>query len=59
MKGLGKPEGDLNTAQKSAAGIVVHAVGEAREALPGRKAESTVRPIRERWMKAQTVRSGK
>src|SRR5258708_4245250 len=36
----------------------VHLLGEASEALQSRKAESTDRLSRERWMKAQTVGSG-
>jgi hypothetical protein len=49
----------LTVRQKSAAGIVRHAVGKANEALQDRKAESTDRPGRERWWKAQTAGSGK
>ena len=39
---LRKPQGDLTAAQKSAEGIVGHAVGEAIEALHGRKAEQQI-----------------
>jgi hypothetical protein len=42
------PKGRLTAEQKSAEGIVGHAVGEAREALQRRKAESTDRLSRER-----------
>jgi hypothetical protein len=44
--------GSLTAEQKSAEGIVGHVVGKASEALQGRKAESTDRPNRERWLKA-------
>jgi hypothetical protein len=44
----------LTAGQKSAEGVVGHDVGKAREALQGRKAESTDRPSRERWPKART-----
>jgi hypothetical protein len=50
--GLSPLKGGLSAVQKSAEGIVDQAVGEAREALQGRKAESTARPSRERWAKA-------
>ena len=39
---LRKPRGDLTAAQKSAEGIVGHAVGKASEALQGRKAEQRI-----------------
>jgi hypothetical protein len=42
------PKGNPTAGQKSAEGIVGHAVGKASEALQGRKAESTDRPSRER-----------
>ena len=48
------PKGGLTAGQKSAEGILGHAVGKASEALRGRKAESTDRPSRERWLKART-----
>jgi hypothetical protein len=48
------PEGGLTAGQRSAEGIVGHAVGKASEALQCRKAESTDRPSRERWLKART-----
>ena len=57
-KELREPQGDLIAAQKSADGIVGQAVGKAREALQGRKAEQTDRPSRnddrrpERWGEA-------
>ena len=44
----------LTAEQKSAEGILGHDVGKAIEALQGRKAESTDRPSRERWLKART-----
>ena len=47
-KRLRLPEGSLIAGQKSAEGIVGRVVGKASEALPGRKAESTDRPSRER-----------
>jgi hypothetical protein len=47
-------KGGLTPEQKSAEGILGHAVGEASEALRCRKAESTDRPGRERWLKART-----
>jgi len=48
------PQGGLTAGQKSAEGIVGHVVGKASEALRCRKAESTDRPRRKRWLKAQT-----
>ena len=57
--GLGAERSAPTVRQKSAAGIVVHVVGEASEALRSRKAESTDMLSREWWMKAQTVGSGK
>ncbi len=47
-------KGFLTAGQKSAEGILGHVVGEASEALQCRKAESTDRPSRERWLKART-----
>src|SRR3954464_2347744 len=48
-------KGGLTAGQKSAEGILVgHVVGKASEALRCRKAESTDRPSRERWLKART-----
>ena len=41
-KRLRWPKGNLTTGQKSAEGIVGHAVGKASEALQGRKAESRI-----------------
>ena len=49
---------DLTAGQKSAEGVVVRAVGEAIEALQGRKTQRTDRPNRERRMKARTIWSG-
>ena len=57
--GLREERSSLTMQQKSAAGEVVHVVGKAIEALRGRKVESTDRPSRERWTKAQTEGSGK
>ena len=57
--GLRTSQGVLTAWQKSAEGVVVRVVGEAREALHGRKAQSTDRPSRERRTKARTVWSGK
>src|SRR5665213_484614 len=51
---LREPRGDLTAGQKSAEGVVDHVVGEASEARQCRKAESTDRPNRKRWLKAQT-----
>ena len=51
---LREPRGDLTAGQKSAEGIVGYDVGEASEALPNRKVESTDRRSRERWQKART-----
>ena len=45
---LRAPRGDLTAAQESAEGVVGQAVGEASEALQGRKADQTDRPSRER-----------
>jgi hypothetical protein len=53
-KRLRLPKGSLITGQRSAEGILGHDVGKAREALQCRKAESTDRPSRERWLKART-----
>ena len=52
VTGLGEPQGDSISAQKSAEGIVGRAVGEASEALQCRKAEATDRPNRKRRTKA-------
>ena len=49
-------KGNLIAAQKSAEGILGHVVGEASEALQYRKAESTDRLSRKRWLKARTRR---
>src|SRR4030088_1806069 len=46
-------KGGLTAGQKSAEGILGHVVGKANEALRCRKAESTDRPSRERWLKAR------
>src|SRR5919202_332002 len=53
-KRLRWPKGNLTAGQKSAEGVLGRVVGKAREALQGRKAESTDRPSRERWLKART-----
>ena len=45
---------NLTAEQKSAEGILGHVVGKASEALRCRKAESTDRPSRKRWLKART-----
>src|SRR6202161_3915534 len=45
---------NLTAGQKSAEGILGHVVGKASEALRGRRAESTDRPSRKRWLKART-----
>ena len=42
LMGLRKPRGDLNETQKSAEGIVDHAVGKAIEALQYRKVEQQI-----------------
>src|SRR6202047_474169 len=47
-------KGGLTAGQKSAEGILGHDVGKASEALGCRKAESTDRPNRKRWLKART-----
>ena len=57
--GLRTPQGVLTAGQKSAEGVVVRAVGEAIEALQGRKTQRTDRLSRERRAKARTVWSGK
>jgi hypothetical protein len=51
---LSLPKGNLTAGQKSAEGILGHAVGKASEALQRRKAESTDRPSRKWWLKART-----
>src|SRR6478736_4062907 len=48
------PRGGLIAGQKSAEGVLGHAVGKASEALRRRKVESTDRPNRKRWLKART-----
>jgi hypothetical protein len=58
LRRLRLSKGDLTAGQKSAEGILGHDVGEASEALQGRKAESTDRPNRERRPKARTRRRG-
>jgi hypothetical protein len=47
-------KGNLTAGQKSAEGILGHVVGKVSEALRCRKAESTDRPSRERWLKVRT-----
>src|SRR5437763_15579817 len=54
LKRLRLSKGGLTAGQKSAEGILGHVVGKASEALRSRKAESTDRPSRERWLKART-----
>src|SRR5271163_3111997 len=54
LRRLRLSKGGLTAGQKSAEGIVGHDVGKASEALRNRKAESTDRPSRERWLKART-----
>jgi hypothetical protein len=44
----------LTPEQKSAEGVLGHVVGKASEALRCRKAESTDRLSRKRWLKART-----
>src|ERR1700737_2427177 len=51
---LRMPRGILNAGQKSAEGVLGHAVGKASEALRRRKVESTDRLSRERGLKART-----
>jgi hypothetical protein len=54
LRRLGPPRDGLTAGQKSAEGVLGHVVGKASEALRRRKAESTDRPIRKRWLKART-----
>jgi len=54
LRRLRLSRGSLTAGQKSAEGVVGHDVGEASEALQCRKVESTDRPNRKRWLKAQT-----
>jgi hypothetical protein len=56
LRRLRRPRGSLAAGQKSAEGIVGHDVGKASEALRNRKAESTDRLSRKRWLKARTIR---
>jgi hypothetical protein len=58
LRRLRLPEGGLTTGQKSAEGIVGHAVGKASEALRKPKGGAMDRPSRERWSKARTRRRG-
>src|SRR5580693_3838189 len=48
----------LTAVQRSAEGILGDVVGKASEALRNRKAESTDRPSRKRWLKARTRGEG-
>ena len=48
LRRLRLSKGSLTAEQKSAEGVLGRVVGKASEALQGRKAESTDRPIRER-----------
>src|SRR6266852_5829115 len=57
LRRLRAPRGGLIAEQKSAEGIVGHAVGKASEALRNRKVESTDMPNRKRWPKAQPTRA--
>jgi len=50
LRRLGPPRGDPTARQKSADGVVGHAVGKASEALRRRKVEPTDRRSRERWL---------
>jgi hypothetical protein len=52
LRRLRLSRGSLTAEQKSADGVVGHVVGKAIEALQSRKAESTDRLSRERWLKA-------
>jgi hypothetical protein len=52
LRRLRLSRGSLTAGQKSADGVVGHVVGKAIEALQSRKAESTDRLSRERWLKA-------
>ena len=54
LRRLRLSKGGLTAGQKSAEGILGHVVGKASEALRCRKAESTDRPSRKRWLKART-----
>src|SRR5258705_4391947 len=54
LRRLRLSRGSLTAEQKSAQGILGHVVGKASEALQSRKAESTARPSRKRWLKART-----
>jgi hypothetical protein len=54
LRRLRLSKGGLTAGQKSAEGVVGHDVGKASEALQCRKAESTDRPSRKRWLKART-----
>src|SRR6266481_2283157 len=54
LRRLRLSRGSLTAGQKSAEGKVGHVVGKVSEALRCRKAESTDRPSRERWLKART-----
>src|SRR6201992_3008101 len=56
LRRLRLSKGSLTAGQKSAEGIISHVVGKASEALRCRKAESTDRSSRERWLKARTRR---
>ncbi len=51
-------KGGLTAEQKSAEGILGHAVGKASEALRMPKGGAMDRPSRKRWPKARTRRSG-
>ena len=59
LRRLRLPQGGLTAEQKSAEGIVGHAVGEASEALRMPKGGAMDRPSRKRWPKARTRRRGR
>jgi hypothetical protein len=54
LRRLRAPRGGLIAEQKSAEGIVGHAVGNASKALRNRKVEPTDMLSRKRWLKART-----
>ena len=54
LRRLRMPQGMLTAVQKSAEGVLGHAVDKASEALRRRKVETTDRLSRERWLKART-----
>src|ERR1700690_1485115 len=58
LRRLRLSKGGLTAEQKSAEGIVGHAVGKPSEALKKPKGGAMDRPSRERWPKARTRRRG-